>query len=317
MAIGLLARIVRIGGRFENDPLGILWHLFPKNPCRFVTVPKRNEPKRRSLGQEKGIRLLEEIDKTEAEEYEVLRESEQRREVRGKRGYERGHAAVLNPNPPPEAPPSSSSIRFSLHSALLLDFGCTNYPTPLGHNINSWLNPPSQRHPGPGLALWSSLTSASQMMRRNRPPHADGDSAERPSRQRQFGGIDVRVARFPGIDVPVAGFLRIDVPVATPTAIRRNRRSRGHTDGDSAESAFPWPHRRRFGGIDVPVATPTSIRGQKPSLTSIRRNVGHANAKVADTPASQRRHPHRRRSSAPRTTCTPARLRRQCGREGA
>ena len=74
MVIGLLARLVRIGGRFENDPLGILWHLFPKNPCRFVTVPKRNEPKRRSLGQEKGIRLLEEIDKTEAEESEVLRE---------------------------------------------------------------------------------------------------------------------------------------------------------------------------------------------------------------------------------------------------
>ncbi len=273
MVIGLLARLVRIGGRFENDPLGILWHLFPKNPCRFVTVPKRNEPKRRSLGQEKGIRLLEEIDKTEAEEYEVLRESEQRREVREKRGYERGHAAVLNPNPPPEAPPSSSSIRFSLHSALLLDFGCTNYPTPLGHNINSWLNPPSQRHPGPGLALWSSLTSASQMMRRNRPPtpttirrnapHANVSSAE---------------STFAWQGSPGLTFLW----------------------QDSSGSTFPWPHRRQFGGIDVPVATPTAIRRNRRSRGHTDVNPG---AKILADVNPEERGPRQRKSGGhPRIT---------------
>ena len=55
------------------------YDLIPKNPCHFVTAPKREEPKRRSLSQEEGIRLLEEIDKTEMEEYESMGEKEERR----------------------------------------------------------------------------------------------------------------------------------------------------------------------------------------------------------------------------------------------
>lgn len=52
------------------------YDLIPKNSCHFVTAPKREEPKRRSLGQEEGIRFLEAIDKTEMEEYEAMGEKE-------------------------------------------------------------------------------------------------------------------------------------------------------------------------------------------------------------------------------------------------
>ena len=70
------------------------YDLIPKNPCHFVTAPKREEPKRRSLSQEEGIRLLEEIDKTEMEEYESMGEKEERREQREERGHARDRNAL-------------------------------------------------------------------------------------------------------------------------------------------------------------------------------------------------------------------------------
>ena len=70
------------------------YDLIPKNPCHFVTAPKREEPKRRSLSQEEGIRLLEAIDKTEMEEYEAMGEKEERREQREERGYARDRNAL-------------------------------------------------------------------------------------------------------------------------------------------------------------------------------------------------------------------------------
>ena len=63
------------------------YDLVPKNPCHFVTAPKREEPKRRSLSQEEGIRLLEAIDKTEMEEYEAMGEKEERRQQREERDF--------------------------------------------------------------------------------------------------------------------------------------------------------------------------------------------------------------------------------------
>ena len=63
------------------------YDLIPKGPCHFVTAPKREEPKRRSLSQEEGIRLLEAIDKTKMEEYEAMGEKEER-------GYARDRNAL-------------------------------------------------------------------------------------------------------------------------------------------------------------------------------------------------------------------------------
>lgn len=57
-----------------------------KNPCAHVVTPKRDDPNRRSLSTDQGARLLQEIQKSEEEEYSAMAEKEERRAYREEHG---------------------------------------------------------------------------------------------------------------------------------------------------------------------------------------------------------------------------------------
>lgn len=70
-----------------------------KNPCDKVKAPKKDEPERRSLSVEEGIRLLSCIEKAESEAYCDMMEKEARQTARGNlfgREYLRGLNTVSN-----------------------------------------------------------------------------------------------------------------------------------------------------------------------------------------------------------------------------
>jgi integrase len=70
-----------------------------KNPCAHVTTPRRNDPNRRSLSAEEGIRLMQEVNDAEEAAYQALDAKEQRMEHIGKnknRAFVRGVSEVGN-----------------------------------------------------------------------------------------------------------------------------------------------------------------------------------------------------------------------------
>ena len=64
-----------------------------KNPCAHVVTPCREDPKRNSLTIEEGVRLMEEVDKSEAEAYAQIDDKESRRAYREEHGTARERKA--------------------------------------------------------------------------------------------------------------------------------------------------------------------------------------------------------------------------------
>jgi len=75
------------------------YDLMLKNPCCCIDAPRRDEPRRRSLTVDEGIKLQTIINETEEAAYAALAAKEERREVREENGTARDRSALRGINP--------------------------------------------------------------------------------------------------------------------------------------------------------------------------------------------------------------------------